>query len=823
MIRVEELQKLAAIVILGTACCAAHAASDEVTLVADGVAKCRIVVAEDASRPEKFGAQELEKYLLKKGTGIREQGSGDENLIPVRVSVDGGSDAGRAALCRGRDEDGRTDATERVPPEDGFVIDVKPTGIDIIGATPRGALYGCYELLKKYAGMRWLVPGEDGEYCVHEGNTIKVPVGREVQNPYLRIRETRANTVEGFLWHARNNMLSEMNTARFVQNGKRTKDCDMLEDLAVRGVGKTGHIMSDLLIGPYSGKEREAKRDELFAAHPEWFPLIKGARVKILGSLDANPCVSNPALLDHLAENLYEAIKGPHGCESYVTIGNNDTTIWCECEKCKALDAPERKGTPGAMSDRYWFMVGEIAKRVWKKLPEGRFGGWAYQNYWYPPVRTPIDPRLKVFVSYNNMCWRHSVADPKCKVNAEWRRIYRMWEKTKLPFVVDREPVGGDGCVSDYYQPAERVLYENFKAFREYGCGGAHFVLMGAQPDFFKWDNRPPFFGKNLGWYSMWQSCYLSANFMWDITRDFDALYEEANRLYYGAAWEGGFKAFREYLADCFYSVDFCSGWGQGSPLGPVLDRPGSKERLIALLDKAVAAAKASGDDRALRHVLRDKEIFGKTWLYFRDQYEKNYRLLGVKAKSGAITVDGVLDEADWAAAEMIDDFRLSEHQRGDSRFAQTPQRTVVRTVYDPEALYFAVEAMDDDIGNLKEGRNQVEIFYSYPDMAERCFQMIVASDGKWFVWKRNSATAVDKDFKSVAQVAVRRLRDRWVAEVAIPTDEIGSKCLPGQVWKMNVARQRQIGDRNHESSSCCNGIFYGPGNFVNLKFTENK
>ena len=125
-----------------------------------------------------------------------------------------------------------------------------------------------------------------------------------------------------------------------------------------------------------------------------------------------NPCISNPELLDLMAENFYERIKGPYGAQAYVTIGNNDTTVWCECENCRKLDDPAKAGTKGARSDRYWYMVGEIARRIWKKDPAIKLGGWAYQDFWYPPSKVQIDPRLRILVSFNNQCWRHSIQDP---------------------------------------------------------------------------------------------------------------------------------------------------------------------------------------------------------------------------------------------------------------------------------------------------------------------------------------------------------------------------------------------------------------------------
>jgi hypothetical protein len=126
---------------------------------------------------------------------------------------------------------------------------------------------------------------------------------------------------------------------------------------------------------------------------------------------------------------------------------------------------------------------------------------------------------------------------------------------------------------------------------------------------------------------------------------------------------------------------------------------------------------------------------------------------------------------------------------------------------------------MEDKFDNLVEGRNHIEIFYSYPDMAEKCYQLIVFFDGKHMTWYRKSATGVDKTYQSVAEVAVKRYADRWTVEVAIPTDEIGSKCLQGQTWKANVCRQRGVKEGIRQTSSVCNGVFYGPGNFVNLKF----
>ena len=815
-----KMLKVLALVSLGVVGCSAQSSMKDVALVENGLPKCRIVVADGASRPEKFGAQELAKYLAK-ATGCR--------AIEV-ANADKADGLGHIAICL---NEALLKSGELQ--NDGFVIDVKPAGVDVIGATPRGALYGCYEILKTYAGMRWLVPGEDGEYCVLKGNTVKLPVGRTVHNPYLKIRETRTTADEGYLWSARNNMQCEVGLRRFSDDeGRRPKDADRLEDLAVGGIGPCGHIQSTLLNADLDGVKYKSAREQAEAAfkrHPEWFPMENGKRKLIWGANDRNPCVSNPAYLDHAAAVICKWIDRPHGRDGYMTLGNNDTTLWCECDKCKALDAPERKGTKGEISDRYWYMVNEIAKRVWKKFPDAKFAGWAYQNYWYPPVKVKIDPRLKVFVSFNNQCWRHHCLDPKCTINPEMKKIYSMWKETGLPLVVNRDEISCSGNPGSDFLPSESVLHQNFIDYREMGCSGTHFCVGGPYPRFLRYAKTwKPFYGHNDEWYAMWQTCYLSARFEWDLNRDYAAEYEEANSLYYGKiAWEGAMKEFRKTLEKAFFETPGCIGWGSGAPLGRCLDQAGMEQKLKGLLEKAVSLAKTDPDPRALQHVEMEKSIFERTWLVERKVYVDNFKELNVYRRAGEIKVDGVLDEADWKNADVLGNFKAPDWGKVKT---EDLQQTFVRVTYDHDHLYFAVEAMEPMPAKMKAGKNvdrttgygelgnHVELFYSFPDMAERCYQLMVNSEGQMYDVKVNSVSDKDTSFRTTAKWAVRKGEDRWTLEIAIPCSEIGQNCFDGATWRLNVARQREVEGAPRETSSCCNGGFYAPATFINMKFT---
>ncbi|MBR4666516.1 MAG: DUF4838 domain-containing protein, partial [Lentisphaeria bacterium] len=764
-------------------------------LVRDGIAQCSVVIEQDAPPPVRFGAQELAKYL-KKITGA------DLSIVKKNAPDQGGIYVGTLA-------DAELVKKANFMPsrlkEDGFAMIASGRNVYVIGQNPRGALYGCYHLLKKYGGIRWLVPGDDEEYY-RKKTSVSVPEGIEVQNPYLKIRKTVADELTAFRWLARNNMLGQTRVGQFVnrKTGKRTPNADRLDELAVTGAAYGGHVMT-YLMADCSWKQEPLQA--LFKSHPEYFPLIGGQRRPMTGGISPKPCVSDPGLLDLLAENLYKETRGKYGSQHYIILGNNDTPVWCECEKCRALDDPAMEGTKGARSDRYWYMVTEVAKRVWKKDPSVMIAGWAYQDFWYPPTRVKIDPRIAVMISYNHQCWRHSIIDPACSVNDELRKIMRLWKKTGHPLIYNRDEIGaydGGGSPGVYYLPSEKVLFDNFKAYKDLGFAGSSFCVNSPFSKMSKkMKNAAPYYGKNLFWYAMWQICYLSSLSMWDPDYDFAKEYETVNSLYYGKAWEGGFKEFRTLLTKYFTETPGCMGWGLGAPLGRCLDQAGSEEKLLGLLDKAIAAAKDDQDPRILKHVLRDKEIFLATWIKARREYLANFRELNVYRRTAPIKIDGVIDEPDWKNADVLTGFKPG----GMTKKTVQVQQSYVRVTYDTDTLYIAVECMEPQPEKIVAGKtvprddkgwavlgNSVELFYNYPDMAERYYHLAINSNGQVIDAKHGPGWR-DAAFRTSAKIATRVLKDRWILEIAIPASEIGMKCYDGATWKLNVARQRKISD----------------------------
>ncbi|MBO5762222.1 MAG: hypothetical protein J6S53_11860, partial [Lentisphaeria bacterium] len=305
---------------------AAFTCTADFQLVKDGKSQCNIVVKKGAPLPLAHGAKELALFTEKVTTAkipVKNEAVKNANNIFIGTIAD-------------KDLLKNSGIDAKKLKEDGFALAVKKNTVCIIGQNPRGALYGCYEILKKYAGVRFLAPGEDGTYYPSR-KTISIPEQNIIRNPYMRYRTYQCATelsgraeINGSTFLTRNNLFSYAGARTFAdKNGKRTRLADKFESVAAKRNINPGnsHIFTDMMTGWQGAKASE----KLYKEHPEYFPLINGKRVFIKSGVCPNPCISNPALLDLMAKNLYERLNEKYAMEdTYITIGNNDTPIWCQ-------------------------------------------------------------------------------------------------------------------------------------------------------------------------------------------------------------------------------------------------------------------------------------------------------------------------------------------------------------------------------------------------------------------------------------------------------------------------------------------------------------
>ena len=181
------------------------------------------------------------------------------------------------------------------------------------------------------------------------------------------------------------------------------------------------------------------------------------------------------------------------------------------------------------------------------------------------------------------------------------------------------------------------------------------------------------------------------------------------------------------------------------------------------------------------------------------------YRVAPVRVENGP-QIDGRLDEEVWLRAAVIDEFVQQEPAEGEP----ATERTVVRLLYDAEALYLGVEAYDTEPGGviatemrrdslrlLDEDNFQVILdtfqdrrsgymFVTSPLGAK--LEQQVAEEGEGG-WRGRNSNNVNINWDGVWDVVSRRTADGWVAEIAIPMVTLRFPRTAEQVWGVNFMR----------------------------------
>ncbi|MBO4303814.1 MAG: DUF4838 domain-containing protein [Lentisphaeria bacterium] len=777
----------------------------EYKLMEDGKALCEIVLPANAPEHCKYAAKELSAYLGKigggKGPAVVTEQSGKAYPISFQESKD------------------------KKLKVDGFALNATDKGLVIEHNTAAGALYGAYEILKKYGGIRWLVPGDDGEYYTVK-KVIAVPEGTSVHNPFRRIRagNNLGLSRAGRLWLPRNYMNNLVSRAALNKNKE-------YQELGAK-VAEGYHCFSRLLTGePNDWKKINKKLEVLFKEHPEYFPLINGKRVNLTsargGASDKQPCTSNPDVIRIMKKNLEDCIENRVNPDGIYLFYDNDGTGWCQCEECRKIDSEEDRKN-NWVTQRYWKLYQDLTRDILKKYPNAIIIGNPYQNFTeLPQDRSLVQKSGWIELGFNRTCWRHNIDDPKCLTNPTYLRRYLAWGSLGNP-MTSWEQLTAAGR---NFLPVEFTVRDRLKFYRKINCEMFPEVI-APYTNIRKW----PKMSQDM-WLAMWQSMYLMAQAQWDENFDYDGEYEKINALYYGKAWEGGMKELRKLLVKAFSETSGCAGHGHGNPLGKMLSQPGVHGKLLALFAQAEKAASQDPDKRALKHVKMDREFFALTWEESYKQFLSNFREVNAYRKKGEIKIDGVIDEQDWKNTDIITNFVCQRAANVNGKAVYQPvspeQQTFLRIVYEPDYIYFAIEAMEPTpekmVTEIKKHDgpvwedNTLEIFLSHPDMGNSYYQMIYNAKGVCFDQLVIPGKGADKKFDAKGEFAVKILKDRWVLEGRFPSDTLGEKCFDGQIWKLNIERRRYLTDGTNVPSSLSVGHGKNVSVFQNMNFVKER
>ena len=431
-----------------------------------------ILLEADASPSEKQAAEELQAYV-KQCTGaelpVAHSGTADGPCIVLGL--------GPAAEKRG------VSPAPGELGEQGYLMRTVGKDLVVAGTAAAGTLYGVYDFLHDYVGVRWYAPGvtktpQQADLPLPEVDRLKRP-----PFAWRHISYAWPGRDSAFLAHMRDN------------HGNGGPDNPFGIEHSHDGRCHTYH--------------RYVRPGEFFAAHPEYFSEISGKRRRHETQL----CLTNPEVLDIVTERMLERMKNRPGDRQH-NFSQEDYYNYCECENCRAMN--EKYGTDGGT--QFWF-VNQLAERTSKVYPDKLIGTLAYTYTEEPPKGMKMHPNVAVWLCHMfPSCDSHPIVS--CERDANYKRRARAWSKICdhlyiWHYIVD---------FAHYYNPFPnfRAMASDFRFYRDIGVEGIYLQGMGHGGGGGEFSLLRPYYGMRL---------------LWDPDQDADALMKDFLQGYYGAAW----------------------------------------------------------------------------------------------------------------------------------------------------------------------------------------------------------------------------------------------------------------------------------------------
>jgi hypothetical protein len=352
-------------------------AKDSIPLAVPGQQPYSIFLSTEASPSERWAAEELRQHV-EKMTGI---------WLPVDVGA--GAPASPRAIAIGRS--GLTDRLGIQPPGGESCL-LKTSGETVIvaGGRQRGTMYGVSILLEKL-GCRWFTPDVTR---IPRAEALWLPEFNEVHGPGFEYREVYFTEAQGREWSARNRL-----------NGNFHR----LDE----GVGgKVAYI-------PWAHSFYDlVPPDRYFESHPEYFALVDGQRQRESAQL----CLTNAEVLRLAIEQVQQWLTA-HTDVSVVSVSQNDTGGWCECEPCRQVIKEEG----GAISGLALRFVNQVADRVGASHPGKMLDMLAYQETADPPSTVRPLANVQIRLCPIDACQAHSIRT--CVYNRPFRERLEQWSR----------------------------------------------------------------------------------------------------------------------------------------------------------------------------------------------------------------------------------------------------------------------------------------------------------------------------------------------------------------------------------------------------------
>ena len=372
-------------------------------LVSQGKSAYSILVPVSAAAPEKFAAEELQRYLFEI-TSVRLPITSRRSKHAIQIGLD--PNVGRYGQLKSLNEDA-------------FVIQGDSQKFYLAGNTPRGTLYAVYYFLEKYLDCGWISPGED--VIPRRSEVILPPYFHETQEPQFRMRsiwmypfigDRNLRTVD---WASKN----RLNWVAAGINSSNLWEEFNSREVLVPEIEKRG---LKLQWGGHTFNTWVSPK-KYFGSHPEYFSLINGKRDP------KQLCVSNRDVAGVAAENV-NAFLDANPEVDMVDVMLNDAAQWCECSACERMEEEKRLSAFSVGEKKTYYthtnanikFVNRIAQQVAKRHPDVLIESLAYLMLLDAPTR--VRPEKNVMVGFADIQRRINYWYPIYFPNDELNRVH---------------------------------------------------------------------------------------------------------------------------------------------------------------------------------------------------------------------------------------------------------------------------------------------------------------------------------------------------------------------------------------------------------------
>ena len=735
----------------------------QIILVKNGKSNVEIVTGENASSVVKFAAKELQKYL-NKSTGadikIREKSSGKVPAIMLGVN-----EITKPFISK---------ELEKLP-VDGFVIK-KPEGINaviIAGVDKPGkdvnrilsksftywnlfqekaTLYGVYDFLERFAGIRFYFPGEIGT-VVPKNKTLKVPEMHIIECPDFPARRT------GIAGKWDKEMGPEKNK--------------LLQLLRYR--------MESFHIPHTHGLTRINLIERFGKTHPEYFALDShgnrdcSSNKKHCGQL----CFKNKGLQEVVYEDVKAYMTGEKSSSRnirnwdpmvsgedrngtrYFNIMQQDglgSGNACHCEKCIKYLKPDNK-----LGELIWEFIAGIAKKMKKNNIPGIITTMAYSiTSGVPKMDIPDNVIVMLattgpWVENDKMLrergykqiedWNRKLYPRKVWI---WTYMYKQ-KRNGIPGIPNSTPF----CVGHYYKKVAPYI------------DGA---LLGTITDY---------------WIFNYLNFYIFYRMAWDSSRNVEDIMREHNQKMFGAAAVPMGK-FLKKIEELWLK---CNGGFVQTPLGPTPVVPSEMKIWSHIYTENVMNELNSYCSKAENLAADDPESIARI-KFIRRNFLDRIQARRKKYTASQKKLDELIFEVLPKPAGKLNWTKDSSLNLMGYKNSQASEKTTVYAFWDINSLYLFFKCFDSKMADAlysskktKENTKlylgtSVEIFLSPGHKRKTYYQIIISPAGNSADLKAvindNGTKNIDFKWNSNAEVKTTVDSKGWTAFVKIPLKSIG-------------------------------------------------